>query len=241
METSHSRASLGPPEPLTAYFALCDAYRTTPHASIVLALTYPGVTYLALDKGFGSSDLIPLCGVLEQNTVITALDFRRCKIGSSGCYALKTLLERNRAIKVMSLPYNDIGEHGAQALAEGISSFISVTLCISICIHYVLPGLLQNRTLEKLYLAGNRVGKFGCTALATVLRNTSSLKLLDLTNNNIGSSGVKIIAAALNERVRHRASAKQAARNAGIFNGDGAIKVKGMFAACVYMQTPIAG
>ncbi len=92
----------------------------------------------------------------------------------------------------------------------------------------MLPGLQQNRTLEKLYLAGNRVGKFGCTALAAVLRNTSSLKLLDLTNNNIGSSGVKIIAAALNDRVRHRASAKQTARNAGIFNGDGAIKVKGL-------------
>jgi hypothetical protein len=74
---------------------------------------------LQLEKGFGLADLVPLVETLKDDAVVTALDFRRCSIGSPGCYALRTLLRCNRTVKLMNLANNDIGEHGAAALAEG--------------------------------------------------------------------------------------------------------------------------
>lgn len=49
-------------------------------------------------------------------------------------------------------------------------------------------------------MQGNRVGRLGATALASLLRSSSSLRLIDLSNNDIGGEGVKAIAAALNDR-----------------------------------------
>ena len=114
-----TRNALPDGDPLQRYFVYCDTYRCNPHPSVALALKYPGATYLTLEKTFGQLDLLPLCDALRDNMTITSLDFRRCKIGSPGCYALRSLLENNRCIRQISLCNNDIGEHGAQALAEG--------------------------------------------------------------------------------------------------------------------------
>lgn len=117
--TASHHPLLPPEEPLQHYFTLCDQYRCQPHPPVVVALKYPGVSYLTLEKSFGTQDLVPLCEILKRNGTITSLDFRRCSIGTPGCYALKSLLEANRSIRQLSLCNNDIGEHGAQALAEG--------------------------------------------------------------------------------------------------------------------------
>jgi Leucine Rich repeat len=105
---------------LRQYFDLCDQYRVQPQPSVVLTLTYPAITYVTIDKAFSPADLIPLVEVLKLNTTVTSLDLRRCKIGSLGCYALKDLLEHNGNLKQLCLNHNDVGEHGAQALAEGM-------------------------------------------------------------------------------------------------------------------------
>ena len=103
---------------LQTYYALCDAHRCSPVPAVVIALRYNGA-YLQLEKSFGLGDLVPLVEVLRDCMTVTALDFRRCTIGSPGCYALRTLLMCNRSIKMLNLCNNDIGEHGAAALAEG--------------------------------------------------------------------------------------------------------------------------
>ena len=105
-------------------------------------------------------------------------------------------------------------------------------------------GLALNRTLEKLHLKGNRVGRLGASALATLIRNTSTLKFIDLTNNDIGTEGVKMLASALNDRYRNRANAKQTARRAGVFTGDGALKVRGNALSsvwCVSFAVTVSG
>jgi hypothetical protein len=105
---------------LRHYFELCDQFRVQPQPSVVLTLTYPAITYVTIDKAFSPADLIPLVEVLKFNTTVTSLDLRRCKIGSLGCYALKDLLEHNGTLKQLCVSHNDVGEHGAQALAEGL-------------------------------------------------------------------------------------------------------------------------
>lgn len=106
------------PPALRHYYSLCDAYRCSPNPSVVLALRYPG-SCLQLEKSFGTADLIPLVEVLKDDDGVTAIDFRRCVIGSPGCYALKDLLLANHSVRMLNLCNNDIGEHGATALAEG--------------------------------------------------------------------------------------------------------------------------
>ena len=112
---------------VSTYYQWCDAYRCTPHAPVVLALRFPGA-YLQLEKPFGQGDLIPLVEALKDNVTVTAVDFRRCCIGSPGCYALKELLTCNQTIKMLNLCNNDIGEHGAVALAEGTPCGIGIAV-----------------------------------------------------------------------------------------------------------------
>lgn len=134
-------ALISPLEPqLQRYFLLCEQYKCAPNPAVTLSLKYPGVTFIAPDKPFCPSELIPLCEVLKTDTTVQSLDFRRCKIGSSGCYALKMLLEHNSTLRQLNLPYNDIGEHGAQALAEGdlilkydINLLLIARICAFVC------------------------------------------------------------------------------------------------------------
>ena len=57
--------------------------------------------------------------------------------------------------------------------------------------------LRNNSTLEELRLGGNHFGKRGITTLAPALAQNSTLRLLDVSDNKIGPQGVKAIAQAL--------------------------------------------
>jgi hypothetical protein len=160
----------GPPPALATYFRLCDEYRCVPHPPVVLALKYAGVTYLQLEKSFGQADLIPLCEALKDNDTVTAIDLRRCSVGSPGCHALKHLIMCNHHIKLINLCNNDIGEHGAQALAEGAPRCRATPRgCCMLCgcwaTHFpravIVAGLARNTTVQSLHLRGNRIGAAG--------------------------------------------------------------------------------
>ena len=130
-----------PPPILSRYFDLCKTYHCMPDATVVLTLRY-GVSYLQLEKTFGQADLVPLCEVLKGNPVVTSLDLRRCVVGSPGCYALKDLFLNNSTIRNVNLSYNDIGEHGAVALAEGMLCDALVSASLSGCFFFFGPRCL---------------------------------------------------------------------------------------------------
>jgi hemolysin III len=94
---------------------------------------------------------------------------------------LQHCLEKSTVLRSLVLCDNDIGEHGALALAR---------------------GLWRNRTVERLDLHGNRIGIAGAVALAHVLRANTTIRYLDVSQNNLRIRGVQELHLALQERSR---------------------------------------
>lgn len=131
---------------------------------------------------------------------VTTLDLRRCEIGNAGCYVLQHALESPECpLRSLILSYNDIGEHGAIALAK---------------------AMWRSRTLERVDLRGNRIGVAGAVALAHVVKSNPALRYLDVSQNNLRIRGVQELHQALQARAR------RASRRLANSTGNGAPKLR---------------
>ncbi|CAF1086986.1 unnamed protein product [Rotaria sordida] len=98
-------------------------------------------------------------------------------------------LRNNQTFKTINLLINQIGEQGAQHLAN---------------------ALRDNVTLLTLNLGQNHIGYKGAQYMADVLRHNKTLKDISLDENNIGDEGVKHLADALrNNQLMHREITKR--------------------------------
>ena len=106
---------------------------------------------------------------LRGNSIVEELDLRKCGIGAVGARALaESLSGHNDSLKVLVLWDNDIGDDGAQALAQ---------------------MLKKNTTLEKLSLGKCGVGDRGARALSEALKENFALKSLYLYSNPFPTMG----------------------------------------------------
>ncbi|XP_055015772.1 LOW QUALITY PROTEIN: uncharacterized protein LOC129410857, partial [Boleophthalmus pectinirostris] len=101
---------------------------------------------------------------LLDHPSLTKLDLSFNCIEDRGARAIGKLLTQSK-LKTLKLYNTMIRDHGAKAIAHGLST---------------------NTTLEELNLSLNRVGDEGGEAIATALVNNSSLKTLDLGGNEVG-------------------------------------------------------
>ncbi|XP_052413758.1 NACHT, LRR and PYD domains-containing protein 3 isoform X2 [Carassius gibelio] len=118
-----------------------------------------------------------LSDVLQSpHCTLKKLRLYNCGITDEGCAALASALSSNPShLRELSLTWNELGD--------------SVKL---------LSDVLQNPQckLEKLWLRDCGVTDEGCAALASALRsNPSHLRELDLSENELGDSGVKLLSA----------------------------------------------
>ena len=77
-------------------------------------------------------------------------------------------------LKVLDLWYNDINKEAAVELATTLNC---------------------NNALEQLWLRGNVLGADGAAVILTALQNVTTLRVLDLSYNNISSRSANGIAA----------------------------------------------
>ena len=82
-----------------------------------------------------------------------------------------------KSLKVLDLEYSNIKEEAAITLSEALNC---------------------NNVLEQLWLRGNILGADGAAVILTSLQNISTLKILDLSYNNISSTSANGIAAVIN-------------------------------------------
>ena len=111
-----------------------------------------------------SEELAPaLTSIIRKSKLIERLTLRDNNLNDDGVIRIAHSLCRHSKLKYIDLQSNNITEKAAEALACIISS---------------------NTGLEKLYLGNNQL-QLGVIKLSTALKNISSLKVLDLDNNNI--------------------------------------------------------
>ena len=107
------------------------------------------------------------------------LDLRVNNMGGSGMYALGVAL-RNTALQTvrLNLPGNQVGDAGAEGLAEGLADAPSLT-SLNLC------------------LDANQVGTAGAKALAAVLEISTTLQQvsLSLMDNHVGQGGMQALQA----------------------------------------------
>ncbi|XP_051978340.1 protein NLRC5-like [Xyrauchen texanus] len=97
-----------------------------------------------------------------------------CGLTDKSCSALSTVLGSDSNLKELNMNLNNLQDSGVKLLCAGLESI--------------------KCKLEILRLSKCELTEESCSALATVLRSdSSSLRVLDLSNNNLQDSGVKLL------------------------------------------------
>ena len=150
-------------------------------SSIVLVLNalkeISTLTELNLNDNKSRGELLvpALSSTLEKNKLLKILQLRDSGLNENGVIVIAQSLCNHTKLKFLNLQNNNINEKVAEALASVISS---------------------NNGLEELYLGNNQL-QLGVIQIARGLNNISSLKVLDLSNNNITEQAADELAAAI--------------------------------------------
>ncbi|XP_016049544.1 ribonuclease inhibitor isoform X2 [Erinaceus europaeus] len=118
------------------------------------------------------------CGLLCETLLgggcqLETLWVKSCGLTAASCPAWASVLTRTQKLQELQLSGNRLGDTGVRELCEALGQ----------------PGA----TLRVLWLGDCEVTDSGCESLASLLRDTRSLRELDLSNNGLGDAGVLLL------------------------------------------------
>ena len=156
----------------------------------------------------GDEELVEIASALRIQPQIEELNLSGNDIGRDGCVALGSILEgqRNPALSILNLRYNNIDDEGLHALVVGLINCHNLT---SICLNgnaliteaglRSLSTLFQSDScrLEHLDLNLASIDNDGAVALATGLVSLPTLKKLELSGTSIGDQGLQALVGSL--------------------------------------------
>ncbi|XP_069566292.1 NACHT, LRR and PYD domains-containing protein 3-like [Brachyistius frenatus] len=114
----------------------------------------------------------------SPHCTLETLSLRGCKLSMKSCEALSSALSSFSCLKELNLSNNDLQDSGVKMLSAGLEN--------------------PNCRLEGVWLSGCKLSWRSCDALSSTLTSESSeLRELDLSNNDLQDSGVKLLSAGL--------------------------------------------
>lgn len=151
-------------------------------------------------NNIGISGISAIAAVLKNNNqTIVSLELNENDIGIDGGRAIADMLLENTSLREINLLSTNIQSCGAKAIAMAIkqtkttNKLSSLNLCNN---HIDDEGILafadmlvDNETLNELYLECNNPTTISIEAIAVSLRNNETLKKLSLWNENITVDG----------------------------------------------------
>ncbi|KAA0721505.1 NACHT, LRR and PYD domains-containing protein 4E NALP-epsilon [Triplophysa tibetana] len=101
-----------------------------------------------------------------------------CHVTEECCVSLSSCLQSSSSLRELDLSNNDLKDSGVKLISDALNT--------------------HNSKLQKLRLSGCNLSAKCCVSLSSCLQSSSSLGELDLSNNDLKDSGVKLISDALN-------------------------------------------
>ncbi|MBP9877433.1 MAG: hypothetical protein KBF71_03765 [Alphaproteobacteria bacterium] len=124
----------------------------------------------------GDAGAKALAAALQENRTLKELLLPANRIGNEGAQAFAAALKVNTTLTALSLSGNSVGNEGGKLLAEALEVDQSLTSLSLFCNYYIhaegvialADSLLVNKTLVKLDLGSNEIGKEGLKALQDI-------------------------------------------------------------------------
>ena len=132
-----------------------------------------------------------LAHAMKNCTNLHTLDVSHNKIGSDGAIAFADAIEHCSNLSIFELSYNDIDHHGIRAIA-GVIGHCSNLRLLGIC-HIGFPKF-HAHTAHYLDAPLERNNKVLLQALSVAISHNSNLYILDIARNDIGGSGMIVLA-----------------------------------------------
>jgi len=140
------------------------------------------------------------------------LHLNRCRITAEGAVTLAESLKINKALKILDLRDNNIGDTGAIALAEAIKHnqslekiFLDANHISDIGAIALAQAIRHNRHLKEIFLDGNDISDKFAIELALAIKENTGLEYISLDGNHISNTG----AIALAQAIRHNPHLKE--------------------------------
>ncbi|XP_041960856.1 NACHT, LRR and PYD domains-containing protein 12-like isoform X3 [Alosa sapidissima] len=116
-------------------------------------------------------------GLSSPHCKLHTLRLADCKLTDKLCKIVTSVLQSPNSLLLLDLSGNDLGDSGTQLLSEGLSS--------------------SNCILQTLRLADCKLAEKSCEIVASILQLPNSLLQLDLSDNELGDSGVQLLSKGL--------------------------------------------
>ncbi|XP_051991727.1 NACHT, LRR and PYD domains-containing protein 3-like isoform X11 [Xyrauchen texanus] len=113
----------------------------------------------------------------SPHCTLEILRFAACRFTGQCCENLSSVLHSSKSLRELDLSNNDLQDSGVKLLSDALKS--------------------HHCTLEILRFAACRFTDQCCESLSSVLQSSKSLRELDLSNNDLQDSGVKLLSDAL--------------------------------------------
>ncbi|XP_041959919.1 NACHT, LRR and PYD domains-containing protein 12-like isoform X10 [Alosa sapidissima] len=116
-------------------------------------------------------------GLSSPHCKLQTLRLADCKLTEKMCETVTSVLQSPNSLLQLDVSDSDLGDSGVQLLSKGLSS--------------------SNSILQILRLAGCKLTDTSCEVVASVLQSPNSLQQLDLSDNDLGDSGVQLLSKGL--------------------------------------------
>jgi Ran GTPase-activating protein (RanGAP) involved in mRNA processing and transport len=146
-----------------------------------------------------TDDDVKLLGEGLSKASVHVLKLNNNKISNDGCATLATLLSGNRNLEELDVSGNAISDAGVSALSA-LFSAKNPLRSLKIESNRIgdkgisdLAAALRSASVPTLKFSKNDIGDAGAAAVASLLKNNSSILHLDLSSNSITDAGVAVL------------------------------------------------
>uniref|UniRef100_A0A3P8T7I3 Leucine rich repeat containing 45 n=1 Tax=Amphiprion percula TaxID=161767 RepID=A0A3P8T7I3_AMPPE len=193
-----------------SYLRLCKEGGLEPQESVVAQLQDSSAAQGSRLDLSGQSLSADTCSVLarafQKETMFTEVSLSDCMLSEEGAKILLTGMFGNTTVKVLSLKGNNLRSTGAEMLGKLLARNKTLRRLVlewnalgvwDEAFSLFCDGLASNTSLKQLDLRNNQINHHGASELALALKRNNTLEVLDLRWNNIGLLGGRSLLEAL--------------------------------------------